>query len=304
MEKQYECLIIGGGIAGLQAAIQMGRYKHDVLVIDSNDGRSNLCKSYRNILGWPDGVSGDTLRKLGKQQAEEYGVQFLNEKAVSCTEKGEWMAVETESGRIYEAKTLLLATGVMDRIPDIPNIRTCLGATIYVCPDCDGYEASGKRVLVLGAGKAGANMALALTHWTSDIVYINHEKSELDYSLEMTLAERGITYRCEGIDKVLVETEDVFKGVKLASGEEWYADCAFIAFGGNAVHSEIAKQLGATLSENRHIKVNPRTKETSIRNVWAAGDVSVHSEQSTIAMGEGTQAAIWIHKRLIGESES
>jgi thioredoxin reductase len=302
VKEHHECIIIGGGIAGLQAAIQLGRYEHDVLVIDSNAGRSNLCKSYHNILGWPDGVSGETLRALGRQHAEKYGVRFMNDQAVSSTQKDMFMEIETASGSVYQAQTLLLATGVMDRIPDIPGLKACLGLTVYVCPDCDGYEASGKSVLVLGGGNAGGNMALALAHWTSDILYINHEKdTHLNDSLKNKLAEKGIGYQHEAIREILIEENGGFKGVKLDSGKELSADCGFMAFGGNEVHSRLAEQLGAALSENRHIEVNPRTKETSVRNVWAAGDVSVHSEQSTIAMGEGTQAAIWIHKRLLGQ---
>ncbi len=79
----YDCIIIGGGIAGLQGAIQLGRYEHKVLVIDSNYGRSTLCKTYHNILGWPDGVSGPELRRIGRQQAESTGVEFLEDEAVS-----------------------------------------------------------------------------------------------------------------------------------------------------------------------------------------------------------------------------
>lgn len=301
MNNVYESIIIGGGIAGLQAAIQLGRYKHGVLVIDSNYGRSTLCKNYHNILGWPDGVSGETLRELGRQHAKKYGVHFSKDKVIQCTKQGDSIKVETETGKTYEAKTMLLATGVMDRLPDIPNIKSCLGLTVYVCPDCDGYEVSNKSVLVLGAGKAGANMALTLTYWTKDIVYINHEESDIEDSLKGKLTESNIVYKHEIISEVITENDSTFKGVKLKNGETLYADRGFIAFGGNKVHSELAAQIGVKLMENRHVEVNPRTKETSVSNVWAAGDIVAHSEQSTIAMGEGAQAAIWMHKRILGQ---
>ena len=82
-----DCIIIGGGIAGLQAAIQLGRYQHQVVVIDSNQGRSTLCKCYHNILGWPDGVSGEEIRRLGRQHAEKYGVIFKNDKVTIITKR-------------------------------------------------------------------------------------------------------------------------------------------------------------------------------------------------------------------------
>lgn len=301
MENVYDCIIIGGGIAGLQAAIQLGRYKHDILVIDSNYGRSTLCKNYHNILGWPDGVSGETLRELGRRHAEKYGVRFSKDKVIKCMKQEDFIKIETERGTTYQAKTLLLATGVMDHLPDIPNIKSCLGLTVYVCPDCDGYEVSDKSVLVLGAGKAGANMALTLTYWTKDIMYINHEKSDIEDTLREKLIRSNIAYKHEAISEVIKEDDSTFKGVKMQNGETLYADRGFIAFGGNKVHSDLAEQIGVKLMENRHIEVDPRTKETSVSNVWAAGDVVAHSEQSTIAMGEGAQSAIWIHKRLLGQ---
>ncbi|MDQ0247452.1 thioredoxin reductase [Bacillus fengqiuensis] len=301
MKNVYENIIIGGGIAGLQAAIQLGRYKHDVLVIDSNYGRSTLCKNYHNILGWPDGVSGETLRELGRQHAEKYGVHFSKDKVIQSMKQDGSIKIETETGKTYATKTMLLATGVMDRLPDILNIKSCLGLTVYVCPDCDGYEVSDKSVLVLGAGKAGANMALTLTYWTKDIVYVNHEESDIEDSLKEKLIQSNIVYRHETISEVITENNSIFKGVKLKNGETLYADRGFIAFGGNKVYSELAEQLGVKLMENRHVEVDPRTKETSVSNVWAAGDIVAHSEQSTIAMGEGAQAAIWIHKRLLGQ---
>jgi thioredoxin reductase (NADPH) len=303
MGNAYDCIIIGGGIAGLQAAIQLGRYKHDVLVIDSRYGRSTLCRCYHNVLGWPDGVSGDMLRELGRKHAEKYDIHFKEDKVTRCTKQADGIGVETESGTSYQTKTLLMATGVMDRIPDIPNIKPCLGLTVYVCPDCDGYEVADRSVIVMGAGKTGTNLALTLTYWTKDISYINHEEPDIEYSLKEKLAQSGIAYIHQRIDKVITEGESTFKGVQLQNGEVLHADRGFTAFGGNEVHSELAEQLGILVMGNKHIIVDPRTKETNIRNIWAAGDIVAHSEQVTIAMGDGAQAAVWIHKRLL-ESEN
>lgn len=299
MNDTYECIIIGGGFAGLQASIQLGRYKRETLVIDSNYGRSTYCKSYRNILGWPTGISGLQLRELGKQQATEYGVSFKEDKVVSVQKKDSTFEVITEKGLIFVAKTLLLATGLLDRIPDIKYIFDCLGTTIYVCPDCDGYEISDKTVLVLGAGEAGANMALEIKYWTNKITYINHDGKELDTEIKNKLQQNGISYKKEKIIEIKKEGDSTFKGIKLQSGETLLADRAFISFGGNQVHNELAKQLGVELLNDKHVIVNPRTKETNVSNVWSAGDLVAHSQQVTIAMGEGTQAAVWIQKRLL-----
>ncbi|MEK3857426.1 NAD(P)/FAD-dependent oxidoreductase [Cytobacillus sp. FSL H8-0458] len=294
----YDCLIVGGGIAGLQAAIQLGRYKHKVLVLDSNDGRSVICKNYHNILGYPDGVSGPELRKLGKKHAESLGVEFVHEKVEQAEKADGGFVVSGESGDKYSGKRILLATGVMDRMPPFPELMPCLGISVYVCPDCDGYEVKDKRTIVLGSGNAGANMALTLSYWTNDLVFINHEKKVPDQEFLGKMREKNIEYLEETIDRVLAE-DDKFYGVRLESGKEIAGDRGFIAFGGNEIKSGLAKQLGAERLENKHILTDPRSKMTSVQNVWAAGDVAAHSEQVTIAMGEGAQAAIWIHKSLL-----
>jgi len=295
----YDCIIIGGGIAGLQAAIQMGRYEHSVLVVDSGQGRSSLCRSYHNLLGWPDGISGEQLRALGRKHAESLNVQFVQDEIVDAVkENGHFRLSGRANGPVYEGLTLLLATGVMDRFPDLPGLKPCLGLTVYVCPDCDGYEIRGRKTIVMGSGDAGAKMALALSERTADLTYVNHERRDIDEKWIQRLKERRIPLVNIPIVSVIQHNDGQFAGVKLASGETLGAERGFIAFGGNEVKSRLAAKLGVERMENRHIITDPRTKMTSVPGVWAAGDVCVHSEQVTIAMGEGSQAAIWIHKAL------
>jgi thioredoxin reductase len=295
-----DCLIIGGGIAGLQAAVQLGRYQHNVTVIDKGYGRSTLCRSYHNILGWPDGVSGDQLRALGRMQAERLGVRFINDEALRAVQVDSGFEVTLRSGASLRSSKLLLATGVLDRFPPLPGLEQCLGLTIYVCPDCDGYEVSGRRTIVLGSGDAGARMALTLTYWTDRIVYVNHECQPVSGDLIHKLEERQIPKIDAPIAAVQTKGEGRFTGLHLADGRTVPGERGFIAFGGNEVLSDLAQQLGVERLENRHIITNPRTMETNIRGVYAAGDVAVHAEQVTVAMGEGSLAAIWIHKALIG----
>ncbi|BBU39381.1 NAD(P)/FAD-dependent oxidoreductase [Aeribacillus pallidus] len=302
--KTYDCIIVGGGIAGLSAAIMLGRYKHNVLVIDKMNGRSTLCRSYHNLLGWPDGVSGQTLRTLGREHAEKYGVKFLKKLAAKVEKQGKDFLIETDDRSIYKTKKLLIATGVTDRIPEVlSEIKHCLGISVYVCPDCDGYEVDGKSVIVMGAGKAGAKLALSLTYWTKDIQYVNHDGEEINAALKNELSNKNIEYIKERLTKVMRDGE-WFKGVELESGRRLLADRGFLGFGGNRVHSDLAAQLGAERLENKHLVIHARTKETSVQNVWAAGDVAAHSEQAAIAMGDGIQAAIWIHKRLLEEQRT
>ncbi|GGD66626.1 oxidoreductase [Paenibacillus nasutitermitis] len=272
-----------------------------MLLLDARGGRSTLCRRYHNLLGWPEGISGESLLRSGRTQAEALGVQLLQAEAVKAEISGSGFDIHTLAGETYSAERLLLATGVQDRVPADLQLRECLGTSIYICPDCDGYEIKGRRALVLGAGNAGAEMALVLRYWTTDIIYINHEKQKLDNEKISLLNQQGILYMEEqivGVD----HRQGALRGVRLSSGAYIEAACGFIAFGGNKVQSELARQLGVKLLDNHHISVDARTKMTDIRHLWAAGDVTAHSEQAAIAMGDGAQAAIWIHKSLVHPS--
>lgn len=298
----YDCIIVGGGIAGLQAAIQLGRYEHQVLVLDRADGRSTLCRSYHNILGFPDGVGGETLREYGRRQALALGVKIHCCDVVKIERHGDdRFLVRDSSGEVFESRRLLLATGVRDRLPDVPGLVPCLGLSIYVCPDCDGYEIKGKRTVVLGAGKVGAEMAHTLLFWNPELIYVDGGATLLPDEAREQLESIGVRYIHQEV-KEIEQTQGMVQRVYLENGDSMEAERGFIAFGGNQVYSQFAKDLGAKVLDNKHIEVNPRTKETTVRHLYAAGDVVAHSEQVTIAMGDGSQAAIWIHKSLLKET--
>ncbi|MGW6665047.1 MULTISPECIES: FAD-dependent oxidoreductase [Peribacillus] len=299
--KQADCIIIGGGIAGIQAAIQLGRYKHNIIVIDSSQGRSSIAKAYHNILGWPDGVSGKQLRTLGRQHAEKFGVEFLDDTVTALEKKQDKFFIQTKNDRQYQAKMIFLGTGITDNIPPIKNIYQTLGTSTYICPDCDGYEIMDKKTVVLGGGNTGAGMALTLLYWSKDIIYVNHLKSKIDDDYKEKLKENQVPVIEEEVCEVHVDDKQQLTGIQLVSGKIIEAEKAFTAFKGNKLNNDLALQLGVQVNENKHVLIHPRTKETNIKGVWAGGDLVAHSEQVTISMGDGTQAAIWIHKRLLGQ---
>ncbi|OLO42781.1 pyridine nucleotide-disulfide oxidoreductase [Alkalihalophilus pseudofirmus] len=296
----YDCIIIGGGIAGLQAAIQLGRYNHNIVIIDNGRGRSTLCKEYHNLLGWPDGVSGDYFREMGRKQALTYGVEIINDTAntISNEENGTFV-VQLKNGPSLHGKKLLLATGMTERIPDLDGIYECLGKSIYICPDCDGYEVSKQKTIVIGSGNKGAHLSLILTYWTNDIIYVNYDLEDIDQELKVKLKNKHIPLYQESISEMHYEKEGYISGVTLLNGYKIEANRAFLAMKGTKVNSDIASHIGVERLENMHINVNPRTKETNVPNVWAVGDLINHSQLLSVAIGDGAQAAIWIHKSLV-----
>ncbi|MBY0009636.1 NAD(P)/FAD-dependent oxidoreductase [Paenibacillus typhae] len=296
---KYDAVIVGGGFAGLQAAIQLGRYSvHRVLVIDAGVGRSTLCRSYHNILGWPDGISGEELRQKGRQQAQTAGVEFITDRIITAEKGDDHFLLTGQQGQQYEGTTLLLATGVMDRFPELPGIKATMGRTLYVCPDCDGYEIENRQTVLLGSGDAGANMAFILRERTGDLTYINHEREPVSQENIGRLLDEGIRYIEQAAAEVVHEKDGYIKQVILEDGETVPAERGFIAFGKNPVHSELAAQLGVTLHKNKHAEANKRSLMTNVEHLWVAGDLAVHAEQATVAMGEGAIAGIWMNKVL------
>jgi thioredoxin reductase (NADPH) len=298
---QYDCVVIGGGIAGLQAAIQLGRYSHRVLVIDNNEGRSLLCRSYKNILGWPDGISGKELRERGKFQAEQLGVTFLTD-LVTNIEKvdKDGYNVTCQNHSSIQSKCILLATGIKEKVPNIKNITTCLGKSIYVCPDCDGFEIKNKRTVVIGSGNTGASLAITIRYFSDEITYINHEMKELSIALQNELKKSDIKVINKEASEI-IQTDGHMKGVMFIDNSIFESEKGFIAFAGNVVQTDLLKNLGVERLESNHVVVDPRTKKTNIPNIWAAGDITIHSQLVTTAMADGAQAAIWIHKTLVSK---
>jgi thioredoxin reductase (NADPH) len=137
-----------------------------------------------------------------------------------------------------------------------------------------------------------------LSQYTKDLIYINHEKQKVSEDLLNKLKQKAILYHEAAIKHLMIASIGRFQGVLLHDGLFIEAERGFIAFGGNEVRTQLAEQLGIERLDNKHIVTNPRSKMTSVPNVWAAGDASVHSEQVSVAMGEGSLSAIWIHKAL------
>src|SRR6476619_7545505 len=146
--KVYDCAVVGAGPAGLSAALYMGRMRRSVVVIDDREGRSTWHQVNRNYLGFPDGIHATSLRELGRNQAERYGVKFCaahaQEVSVEGTDHDRLFTIDTDRGEFF-GRTLILATGVSDTFPEFEGSQECIGKSMFWCIICDGYEAIDKR---------------------------------------------------------------------------------------------------------------------------------------------------------------
>ncbi|WP_400163817.1 NAD(P)/FAD-dependent oxidoreductase [Brevibacillus sp. TJ4] len=294
----YDTIVIGAGIAGLQTAIQLARCLRKVAVIDIPGGRSAVAKCYHNILGFPSGVSGDTLRRSGKEQAQRYGAAFFTDEvvAVKHDEKSGFTVQTKNAASLMQGRTLVLATGIRDPFPAIEGVRECLGQSVFLCPDCDGYESVGKKTAIVGAGPNAIAMIDELIGFTRSLFVINHTGDSVESGLVDKWNDSIPIWDTRVIR--FVHTHGQLVALELYDGRRLEVSRAFLAFPGAHVQTDLIRAFRVRLTDKGHVIVNPRTRETDHPDLWAVGDVVNHSQQVAIAMGDGAQAAIWIHKRL------
>lgn len=293
----YDTIVIGAGIAGLQTAIQLARCLRKVAVVDMPGGRSLAAKCYHNILGFPQGISGEALRLAGKEQAMRYGATFFTDEVTALQPDEEGFQVLTKSGGPpLHSRTLVLATGIRDPFPPIAGIQECLGLSVFLCPDCDGYESLNAKTAIIGAGPNAIEMTRELAHYTRSMVVINHAGVPVEPE-QLAQAADGTAFLDAQADRLLHRDGQLYALV-LNDGRRLEITRAFLAFPGAHVQTDLIRGFRVRLTAKGHVIVNPRTKETDHPHVWAVGDVVNHSQQVAIAMGDGAQAAIWIHKTL------
>jgi thioredoxin reductase len=284
MTPRYEVAIVGGGPAGLCAALWLARYLHSVVVIDSGDPRNWETRGINGYLGH-QGIRSPQLRALGRDEGASFGVEF---------------AVKLREGEVIEADRILLTIGIKDVWPAIPGLDRCYGETVHVCPDCDGYETRDKKTVVVGKGRKGVGMALALTTWTRKIVICtNGDPPDMDQGLLDQLKALNIPVLDQPVRCVVSKSGEI-TGVELEGGMS--LDCERLYF---AIGQYPADDLGAQLGCKRDALgrlVIDEHNHTSVRNVFAAGDITPGPQIAIGAAASGAIAAAAIHASLVPEA--
>jgi thioredoxin reductase (NADPH) len=301
MDKPLDCLVIGGGPAGLTAAIYLSRYHLDILVIDGGDSRAAWIPVSHNHAGFPDGIPGKELLERMCDQARLYGTRIEQGQVTRLEKCGdELFEAEWGSGPV-KARSVLLATGVTNRRPPIEkaihDVAMAEGQIRY-CPVCDGYEVTDKKVAVIGNAERGPGEAIFLRGYTADVTLIEPDGPlALDASERSRLSEAGVTLLDGPID--VIEPGENAITVTLCDGTRHEFASIYPALGSD-VRNQLAEMVGAELAGDRCIVVDDHMR-TSVEGLYAAGDVVQGLDQISNAMGQGGVASTTIRNDLAKE---
>ena len=301
-EPILDCLIVGGGPAGLTAAIYLARFHLDILVVDGGKSRASWIPCTRNVSGFPEGIEGTELLQRMRDQACKYGAKIETEFVTKLEREAETgLFVATWGSGSARTRAVLIATGVTNRRPPMDEALhddALARGLVRYCPICDGYEVTDKRVGVIGSGSHGVAEAVFIRSYTSDITLIAPDKAlSLNADDRRKLKSAGIDCVDGPAQAVAISSECIV--VDTAEGHYTF-DSIYPALGSDT-HTQLAEMVGARLSEDQSIVVD-RHMRTNVPGLYAAGDVVIGLDQISHAMGQGGVAATAIRNDLCAEN--
>ena len=292
--KTWDAIIVGGGIAGLSAAIYLGRAQRATLVIDSGKSMAQWEPEVQNYLGFDKGIAGEELLKRGRQQARRYEVQFRQDEIVKARRrKGEFTLRGKKKS--YRSRFLLLATGIFHIPPDINGVGACLGHSMFFCKDCDGVRVRNKRIAVYGANDEAAEYALGMLLYSSHVAVVTDgRQTRWNKSHGQRLLKCQVPIYRQPIERA-VHRGCWLQSLKFSDGSTLPVDALFTTRG-DVYYNELAKMLGAkTAGGEIAVSLSMRT---TVKRLYAAGCVTPANCQMIIAAGEGATAAQSINREL------
>jgi thioredoxin reductase len=292
---QFDTLIIGGGPAGLSAALVLGRCVRRVLVLDSGRYRNARSTALHCYLGH-DGILPLALRDQSRDQLKRYDtIKLFDATVVKVSRCTAGFTAVFDDGQEVVARTVLFTTGVVDELPHIPGLHELFGRSVHVCPYCDGWEHRDAPIAVFGRGSKGAGLALLLRQWTQDLVLCSHGPAGLAADEQQLLDRRGINVRETAIAE-LHSDDGRLRAIRFEDGEVLSRQALFFTTGQHP-RSTFLEHLGCTYDEKG--VTCDEDGATSVPGVYVAGDVSRDVQLAIIAAAEGARAALAINKALL-----
>jgi thioredoxin reductase len=294
-----DAIVVGGGPAGLAAAIWLGRYRRSVVVIDAGEPRNEPAWAVHGYPGVPDPTPGELRRRLF-QQAQGAGADIRTDEVTAVSGSRDAFCLRLRSGDELAARRVILAYGLRDYVPEIEGIEPLYGTSVFHCADCDGPAFVDGRVGVLGRDRYCANLALYLRHWTEHITMLaDGAPLELDADAQSVLADAGVAVQPCRVARVVGHGGNLTQ-VELEDGDVVRLDALFFHLGSEP-RCDLAVALRCELDEDGYVVVD-RGQETSCPGVHAAGDITGPPHLAAIAAAEGVRAALAIHRSLLPDS--
>ena len=291
-----DVLIVGGGPAGLSAALVLGRCHRRTLICDDGKPRNRFSHAVHGLLGH-EGQKPSHLLGIARDELLKYPtVSHRTTRVLDIRPVPDGFEYSCEDGTSGTGSKILLASGICDELPDLYGIEMLYGISVHHCLYCDGFEYLGKPVAAYGKGDKVVDLSIMMKHWMADVVACS-DGSEVSRDGAKRLAERGIPLRQEFIT-ALEGSDGRLANIKFERGPPLAREGLFFATGSHQA-SNLSKQLGCKRDEKGGVITDPATEEASIPNVYVAGDVSRDVLMVSVAVAEGAKAAVAINKSFL-----
>ena len=295
----YDVVIVGAGPAGLSAALMLGRSCRSVVVFDSGHPRNAASHAMHGFLS-RDGMPPLEFLRLAREELRRYETVSVRDAEVVAAEcqQDKRFAVTLQDGERIICRKLLLATGVVDNVPDIPRIREFYGRSVFHCPYCDGWEVRGQPIAIYGNGDRGFGLSLELTGWSRDLVLCTDGPSEIDDKDRGRLASHGIEVREDRIAE-LDGHDGQLRDIVFADGSRLARHALFFTTG-QSQRSNLLVRLGCEFNEKGTVRTG-KYETTHLPGLFVAGDASRAVQWVVVAAAEGAEAAFAINSDLLKE---
>ncbi|MET9732584.1 NAD(P)/FAD-dependent oxidoreductase [Streptomyces sp. NPDC006458] len=295
----YEVIVVGGGAAGLSAALVLGRARRRTLVVDAGEPRNAPAAHMQGYLT-RDGMPPDGFLAAGREEIARYGVELVRDRVTDIARDGDF-TVALDSGRTVRARRLIVATGLKDELPAVEGVAERFGRDVLHCPYCHGWEVRDQAFGVLAANALSVHQALMVSQWSKDVTLFLHEVAESELSEQdvRRLAAAGVKVVPGRVAGLVVE-DDRLTGVRLADGSAYDREVLFVA-PRPVPRTELFVKLGAELTETPFgtYPVIDERGLTSVPGLWAAGNASGFAEQVVNAASRGYRAAAALNGELL-----
>jgi thioredoxin reductase len=293
--SEYDVVVIGGGAAGLSAALVLSRARRSVAVVDAGEPRNSPAAHMQGFLS-RDGMPPRDLLAAGRDEVQRYGGQLIAGTVARVVPgTGPRFRVALADGQQLDARRVLLATGLCDELPDIPGVRERWGRDLLHCPYCHGYEVRDQPLGLLGGTPDAVQHAQLIRQWSSDVVFFPHTDT-LTADQHEQLAARAIGV-VEGTVTRLVVDNDRLRGIELDGGK-FIARSAVFVRPRFVPNSDLGVEVGCAVDDNGFV-VADAAGRTTVPGVWVAGNAANPRAQVITAAGEGSSAAIALNADLV-----